>query len=357
MNQHDCTRFTNVATCLPMNRRHFLQLAISGAAATVLPATVPARHAFTTRGVILIPEDFTLADWPERAHQIGLTNLALHHGRSVFEVLKFVNSDAGQDALARARKLGLAIEYALHAMNELLPRWKFDKEPSLFRMDEQGNRVPDYNLCVHSSAALEAVAENAVAIARMLRPSTGRYFYLGDDARPGCRCPKCRELSDSEQALVLENALIKALRRQDAGAQLAHLAYATTLQPPRQVKPDPGIFLAYAPIKRRYDIPYAAQKDGADGLANLEANLGVFPAQTAGVVEYWLDVSRFSRWKRPAKKLPWNREVFQADLDCYAGLGIRDVTSFACYIDADYIKQYGEPQALADYGAGLRNEW
>ena len=73
------------------------------------------------------------------------------------------------------------------------------------------------------------------------------------------------------------------------------------------------------------------------------------------MLEYWLDVSRFSGWKRPAKKLPWNREVFLADLDTYAGRGIRHVTTFACYIDADYLKRHGEPLALNDYGAGLRN--
>jgi hypothetical protein len=338
-----------------MSRRQFLRLAITGAVATALPAAEPARSSFATRGVVLIPEDFTLADWPERARRIGLTTLALHHGRSVLEVLKFANSDPGQEALRRARKLGLAIEYELHAMSDLLPRSKFAHDPSLFRMDERGNRVPDSNLCVHSAPALELVAENAVILARKLRPSTGRYFYWGDDGRPWCRCPKCRGLSDSEQALVLENTLIKALRRLDPGAQLAHLAYANTLQAPRQVRPEPGVFLEYAPIKRRYDIPYAAQKDGEDGLANLEASLRVFPAGTAQVLEYWLDVSRFSGWKHPAKELPWNREVFLADLDCYARRGLRHVTSFACYIDADYVNRYGEPQALADYGAGLRN--
>lgn len=338
-----------------MNRRDFLQLAIAGTAATALCGASSARRAFATRGVVLIPEDFTLSDWPERAHRIGLTTLALHHGRSVFEVLKFVNSDAGQEALARIRKLGLAIEYELHAMSELLPRWKFDEDKSLFRMNEQGDRVPDSNLCIHSLRALDVVAENALALARMLRPSTGRYFYWGDDGRPWCRCPKCRELSDSEQALVLENTLIRDLRRRDARAQLAHLAYANTLPPPRQLKPEPGIFLEYAPIKRGYDTPYAAQKDGEDGLANLDANLKVFPAETAQVLEYWLDVSRFSGWQRPAKKLPWNREVFLADLDTYANRGIRHVTSFACYIDADYVKRHGEPLPLTDYGAGLRS--
>ncbi len=340
------------------SRRYFLlqsaALAVAPASqARVLGPWEPAPR-FVTRGVVLLPEDLTLRDWPERAKQAGLTTLALHHGRSVFEVIKFVHSEAGQDFLARAQKLGLEIEYELHAMSDLLPRWLFEEDRNLFRMNEGGERVADWNLCIHAPRALEIAAENAVAMARLLRPTTGQYFYWGDDGRPGCRCPKCRALSDSEQALVLENHLVRALRRYDPRAQLAHLAYSTTLAAPRQVKPDEGVFLEYAPIARRYDIPYAEQMDGRDGLSNLDANLRVFTAGAAQVLEYWLDASRFSNWKRPARKLPWNRDVFLADLQTYAARGIRRITTFACYLDADYRERYGEPEAIEEYGAGLR---
>jgi len=308
---------------------------------------------FATRGVVLIPEDLTLRDWPDRVKQSRLTTVALHHGRSVFEVIKFVTSNAGQEFLSRSRRLGLEIEYELHAMNELLPRWMFEKNKSLFRMNEKGERAPDWNLCVHSAQALEVVAENAVAIARLLRPTTGRYFYWGDDGRPGCRCKECRELSDSEQALVMENCMAKALRRHDSRAQLAHLAYSTTLAAPRQVKPEPGVFLEYAPIARRYDIPYTEQMEGRDGLANLDENLRVFPATSAQVLEYWLDVSRFSKWKRPSVRLPWRRDVFLDDLETYHQRGIRHVTTFAVYVDADYQQRFGDLTFLDEYGAGL----
>jgi len=336
-----------------MKRRRFLQVTATAVAGAVFGAE-GARPKFLTRGVVLIPEDFSLPDWPERVQRAGLTTLALHHGRAVSEVLKFVESDTGQEMLGRARKLGLDIEYELHAMSELLPRPLFDKDKSLFRMDDKGDRVRDFNLCVHSPRALEIAAENAVAFARRLRPTTGRYFYWGDDGRPWCHCSKCHELSDSDQALVLENALIKSLRSHDARAQLAHLAYAGTLKPPQQVKPERNLFLEYAPIQRRYDLPYAQQLDGKDGLANLDANLKIFPAGSAQVLEYWLDVSRFSKWKRPAQKLPWNRDVFLADLETYATRGIRHVTTFAVFIDADYVKLHGEPAAIQEYGEGLR---
>src|SRR5690349_13639298 len=87
------------------------------------------RPAFETRGVMLVPEDLTLKDWPERAHRAGLTTIALHHGSSPKAVACAVQSDEGQRFLERCRQLGLQVEYELHAMKELLPRDLFPKEP------------------------------------------------------------------------------------------------------------------------------------------------------------------------------------------------------------------------------------
>ena len=121
------------------------------------------------------------------------------------------------------------------------------------------------------------------------------------------------------------------------------------------MKPEPGIFLEYAPIKRRYDIPYKQQTapDQPDALSALDANLKVFPADSAQVLEYWLDVSRFSGWKRPAVKLPWRRDVLESDLATYGSRGIRHVTSFAVYVDAEYRQRFGEPTFINEYGAIL----
>jgi len=310
---------------------------------------------FQTRGVVLVPEDLSLRDWPERVQGAGLTTIALHHGRSPRVVARALQSDEGQGFLQRCRELGLQIEYELHAMQELLPHALFRQDPTLFRMNDQQERTPDANLCVHSQHALDLVAQHAMALAQFLRPTTGRYFFWGDDGQPWCRCPQCRELSDSDQALLLENHLWTVLRHQDETAQLAHLAYRNTLPAPTQVRPAPGVFLEYAPINRRYDLPYAQQTapTHADGLHRLDANLQVFRSETAQVLEYWLDVSRFSEWRRPAVKLPWNSEVFMADVEAYRAWGIRHITTFAAWVDADYVKRFGEPDFIGEYGAGL----
>jgi len=311
-----------------------------------------------TRGVVLIPEDLSYAPWPQLAKQAGLTTIALHNWRGVAHVTDFIQKEEGAAFLAECETLGLAVEYELHAMSDLLPRDLFETEPTLFRMNDDGQRVNDYNLCVSGERVAEIIAERAVKIGRILRPTTGRYFLWGDDGKPWCRCPQCRDLSDSDQALIVANWLLKALRKEDPKAQVAHLAYLNTLEPPKRVRPEEGIFLEYAPIRRRYDIPYA-QQTGA-GYSNpldlLEANLDVFERSTAQVLEYWLDASLFTRAQRPRPstvvKIPWNSEVFSADVRLYAEYGIRHITSFACMIDATYVDLYGEPP-IKEYGAVL----
>lgn len=340
------------------SRRQFLGGTLAGAAAlwhVDLQAAAPGISSLATRGVVLIPEDLTLADWPERAKQAGLTTIGIHHQNSPGTVVRWVKSDVGQRFLQQCGRLGLHVEYELHAMKELLPRTLFGKNPELFRMNEKGERTPDANCCVHSELALEIICENAVAIARLLRPTTGRYFYWGDDGQPWCRCPKCRGLSPSEQALMVESPIWGALRTQDRNAQLAHLAYSNTLSPPKQIKPGDGIFLEYAPIRRRYDVPYERQQgpNDRDGLPALDANLEVFPKDTAQVLEYWLDVSRFSRWKRPAVRLPWNKEIFLADVETYRKRGVQHITSFVVWIDAQYQERFGNLDFIAEYGEGL----
>lgn len=346
---------------IDLERREFLAASLCGFVAAAwrsgtARADASVDPALSTRGVVLVPEDLTLSDWPQRAKAAGLTTIGLHHQNSPQAVMDCMRSDAGQRFARQCHELGLQIEYELHAMKELLPRDLFARAPGLFRMNDQGERVPDANCCVHSEQGLETICKNAVAIAAVLRPTTGRYFYWGDDGKPWCRCPKCRELLPSEQALVIENRICLALREVDPKAQVAHLAYHDTLVPPKNVRPDTGIFLEFAPITRRYDIPYSEQQDPnlADGLHALDANLAVFPAETAQVLEYWLDVSRFSRWKRPGVKLPWNKDVFLADVATYRKKGIRHITTFAAWIDGDYQARYGDLGFLGEYGAGLQ---
>ena len=86
---------------------------------------------------------------------------------------------------------------------------------------------------------------------------------------------------------------------------MAHLAYQGTIPAPEIVKPENDIFLEFAPFNRRWDKPLRERDAIRDGMTithgeyidALEANLKVFPKETAQVLEYWMDVSLFSDWK------------------------------------------------------------
>ena len=324
---------------------------------------------FKTRGIVLTVSDLESLDWPQRAKEAHLTTIGTH--KHPGEVAKFVQTDKGQEFLARCAELGIEVEHELHAMGELLPRDLFRRDPSMFRMTDKQERAANANCCVHSKNALEVICSNAVKYAKLLRPTTGRYFYWFDDAKPMCRCPQCRGYSDSDQALILENALIQALQQEHAGATLAHLAYLNTITPPTQVKPAEGVFLEFAPIFRSYTEPIS-QRDAkgkkqivrgevydlshGEYLDLLDANLEWFGSENAQVLEYWLDVSLaeyMTGLPREQVQLPWTEEVFEADVQAYGGRGIRHITSFGAYIDRDYIARHGEPP-IGEYGRILK---
>ncbi len=313
---------------------------------------------FLTRGVVLYTSDLATLDWPRRAAAARLTTIATHMLPS--QVTEWLATGTGEQFLADCASYGLAVEHELHAMGELLPRELFTYDPALFRMDEEGLRTPQGNLCPSNPAALELVSERAQYFTGLLPSTTGRYFYWLDDGLPMCRCPRCRELADSDQAVLVENTLLSAIREVAPQATLAHLAYHNTLQAPTQVRPDKGLFLEFAPIHRRYDVSLVdlparleGQLSHGEQLEALKANLEWFGAEGAQAIEYWLDISRFSGWDRnKVSALDWRPDVLRADLALYAQLGVRHITSFAPWLDGDYVARFGEPP-LGDYGAAL----
>lgn len=346
-------------------RRGFLKASACVAAGTVLgdgpdrgyaaTAALADQPFFRTRGVVLRPKDTLLADWPERAKRAGLTTIASHPFPGT--VIGLLRTEAGRHFFDRCRELGLEVEHELHAMGSLLPRKLFDKNPELFRMDDKGDRIRAGNCCPSNERALEIIAESAVEVCTALPATTGRYFLWGDDMVGWCQCPRCRGLLPADQALLVENRMCQALRRGNPHAQLAHLAYQSTLRPPTQIKPAAGVFLEFAAHHRSHAISYESQRKPGDldTIDALDANLAVFPKDTAQVLEYWLDVGRFTgqaRSKQPVK-LPWKKDVFLADVESYRRRGIRHVTTFATGVDPDYQKLYGDLSFIDEYGAGL----
>ncbi len=350
-----------------MRRRQFIATTSALTLAATLASASDASSRFRTRGVVLYPWDLSLRDWPERAAAAKLTTIGLHAARRLDVLIEFVQSQAGHAFASRCQDLGIEIEFELHAMGDLLSRELYYRDTSLFRVDKSGNRTLDFNLCPSSKRAIEIVAEKAVEVARILKPTTNRYFFWPDDGREWCECRECKGLTASDQATLVENGIADAIRKQvDPTAMVCHIAYHHTLEPPKQVKPHEGLFVEFAPISRNYEHSIAMRDfrlppggPGPDShggyLDLLDANLECFGTQSAQVLEYWLDVSMFSRWTRPSKKLPWNPNVFQMDIAAYAARGIGHITSFATWIDDRYVRDVGEPP-LEEYGHALSKE-
>lgn len=300
-------------------------------------------------GLIAHPEELTKGEIAAfkaaGADVLGLHPVGGNKATSSLEnLLIWLKTDKGRRLLSYARSLGLEIEYEMHAASFLVPREMFSSHPEYFR-EANGVRTNDYNFCVSSDEMLRLMAKNAAALGRVLSPDTHDYYFWLDDAENNrCECEKCRTLSASDQSLIVANAIADELRRFDSSARVCYLAYLGTLTPPKSVKPAPGVFLEYAPMKRDRSIPVWEDETVK---RELDALFTVFEPGEAKILEYWYDNSMFSNWKKPPKKFTPDNERIAKEIDFYRSLGVGNVTSFACYLGADYEALYGVPDFSA----------
>lgn len=313
------------------------------------------------RGIVVYPSDLTSVGskkWVEMANDAGLNVIGLHSDTRLETLPKlktFLESEQGKIFLAECKKYSIDVEYEQHILMELLPRDLFAAHSEFFRVDKEGKRNGDYNMCFTSEEAMEIVKKNAVEIAHWIKPTSHRYFFWTDDVQLYCNCAECSTYSPSEQVLLYENAIFKALKAYDSEATVAHLAYHKTLAPPKKVKPLPGVFFEFAPIQRDYAKPLDAELENY-----LKHNLEIFPPETAHILEYWLDVSMFSNWERDTLvKVPCNKQEIRRDVALYEKLGIKSMTTFGAWINGDYMQKFGEDYSrkiIREYGEALKNE-
>ena len=302
--------------------------------------------------ILIHPEELSKV-WIDRMVDCGITTLGLHPEggknaiKSLQALLDSMQTQQFRDLIDYAKEKGLQVNYELHAMGYLLPRELFDTYPEYFRMDKNGNRVNDLNLCPSNEAALQLVADNAVSLAGQLYGSGNTYFFWLDDARQGlCQCEKCRSLSASDQQLLVINAMAKALRKKDPNAKIAYLAYFDALQIPQKEKPADGVFLEYAPMDK-WNIRFRQSENITAGAA-LEQQmckplLDFFGREDSVVLEYWIDNSMFSDWKKPPKKLCCDALEVKRDVAYYLETGYENISVFGCFLGPDYEALYGAP--------------
>jgi len=299
-------------------------------------------------GILIHPEELS-REWIDKAATAKIHTLALHPGGGenadlyLKRMLDLLETPEYRGMIDYAKGLGLEIEYELHSIGYLLERELFSSHPEYFRMNENGERTNDFNLCVSNEDALGIVAKKAAFLASKLYGSGHDYYFWLDDGHGlHCQCPKCKSLSPSDQQLTVLNRMLSEIKKIYPDARMAYLAYMDSVLPPKQVKAAKGIFLEYAPFEK-----YTAKGDDAPMLILREKNmlnplLEFFDGDQKKVLEYWYDNSLLSGWKKPPKPFSLKEEEMIADIKEYTSLGFDSIATFACFLGEDYRTLYGD---------------
>ncbi len=299
-------------------------------------------------GVVVHPEEITRS-WEKVILNSDINLLGIHPVGGIGSherVRKLAEKGFPPEEKAILENLishGVKIEYELHAMSLLLPRDYFTLHPQYFRMNEKGERTPDFNCCASNKDALDIIADSAEKLAKTLPYPSGRYNYWLDDVGDApCRCDECSKLSSSDQALKIYNAVLKGLKRADSNAKQSYLAYRGSSGIPVHVEPEEGILLEFAPFKRNFHIPLT-HPDNAVSAKSASECIKYFGSNGAKVLDYWLDNSLYSGWKKPPKEFILDTDVVLNDIEFYKNLSYEIISTFACYLGKDYEELYGFP--------------
>ncbi len=315
------------------------------------------------RGIIIHPEELEWS-WVERLQEARINVLGLHPAGGANAHLTLEAAihhrllPETQAIFDRLNHMGVEIEYEAHTMAWLLPRSLFSVKPHWFRMDADGNRTADFNLCPSQPEALDFVASRAEQLARLLNVDSDRHFFWLDDVTDGaCQCEKCRSLSPSDQQMLVTNAMLRGLRRYRSDAKISYLAYHSAIAAPEKVEPLSGVFLEYAPFHRNAHRPLfdPACAENAQEAQHIQPLLTFFGTKDSQVLEYWMDNSMYSNWTKPPKQFHLDEAVMQEDIKAYRALGFDSITTFGCFLGQDYRELWGEPP-VRRYGEILRGQ-
>jgi hypothetical protein len=267
------------------------------------------------------------------------------------KTIEYIHTSAYKEFADILHRNGKHIEFEAHAHSWLFPKSLFSEHPEWFREDVSGQRKADHNMCVSNKEALAYLTDRSGQLAKFLAPDSHKYYWWTDDTSGDCfcHCPKCRELSPSDQYLIWCNAVLSGIRTTDAAAGISYLAYLATMPAPSKIKPEDGVFLEYAPIGRDSFIPinHPDCETNRQEICGLPKLLDFFGSKDSRVLEYWLDNSRFSQWKKPWRKLQFDPEIMARDVAYYRSLKFESMTTFACFLGREYQQEYSPPDFTA----------
>lgn len=309
------------------------------------------------KGLLIHPDELT-DYWVDMFIDSELGTIGIHpqggvHGGAVVKkAIEFMQQAQTRRLIDKLESNGVVVEYEMHAVSYLLPRELFDKNPSLFRVDEHGQRTPDCNACSSSQEGLEIICENAARLANIFTPTNKRFhFWVDDIFGKGCHCEQCRQRSVSDNALIIYNAILTGLKSVYSDAAQSYLAYQDTLDAPSIIKPQKGIFLEYAPMQRDFTKPLndVSNEKNSGQIASIDSLLSLFGKKNSKALDYWLDNSYHSNWKKPPKRFVPDLDVAAKDIRFYLDKGFEAITCFACFLGEDYYELYKSKPAVNEY--------
>jgi hypothetical protein len=257
-----------------------------------------------------------LEEWIDYAAKARLNRFCFHYGWPTLDWY-MIKRDT---LLPELRKRGIIVEIGGHLLTTFLPRSLFAEHADWFRMSESGQRVADWNMNPFSQPALDYVSSRlADYFART--PEATMFHAWPDDiqGRGWSYDPARKQYNPSDQALLVANAVVTALRQKLPHAQVPFLGYHDTVEPPRMVKPAPGILYFWAPRERCYAHGLADPACGINAVyrKEFENALPVFSAANTEVFEYYVDHVLFQNTANPPLG-----DVIAADTRYYAKLGV-----------------------------------
>lgn len=297
--------------------------------------------------MIIHPEELS-KKWIDRIYDAGIPTIGIHPvggpkaAESLAELVELCKTVKYRNLIDYALGRGLQIEYEIHSAGYLMPKDLFDTHPDYFRMNAEGERTNDYNFCVSNPDALSLFATRARELAGSLYSSSHDFYFWMDDGHAlQCHCPKCKNISTSDQQLIALNAMLSEIKKTFPDARMAYLAYMDSIVVPKKVKPIEGIFLEYAPFEK-----YTAKGEDAPQLIEREKQmvkpLMDFFCGEYKVLEYWYDNSLYSNWTKPAVKFEVNKEKMKSEIEEYKKMGFSNIATFACYLGEDYEALHGD---------------
>lgn len=302
------------------------------------------------KGIIIAPEDMNGVDYLQKAATLGLNTLAFHTGGPNHNLLDALKDVRTEEFREKCRQAGLNCEYEEHAAGQFLPAELFESHPEYFACNREGIRQCGKNTgwCLSSAGMKEYITESAENLARELQTASHNYYFWGeDDDNALCRCPACSRYSIADLNILNANAIAEGIRRVDPLANVSLLAYSSgTFELPEKVEPHEALFLEFAPYRRHYDCAFDDPADEVNTKfrKDLLKLLQYYPAERTHVLEYWLDVSYFSHYTTPLKKVGATAELMKRDLEFYYSCGIRNFSTFAAMMNKEYFDEFGEEE-------------